>query len=143
MHDVTVRAAEPRDIEAIAALAGELGYPSTPDEIRARLRHLPPDVNAIFVADDGQAIGWVHVAAQMSLESGAFAQIRGLIVAETHRGRGIGARLVAAAEEWARARNAPRMRVVSNVIRERTHVFYERNGYRVTKEQKAFEKRLS
>ena len=143
MHDVSIRAAGASDIDALAALSGELGYPSTADEIRARLAQLSPDANAILVADDGQVVGWIHVATQMSLETGFYAQIRGLVVAETHRSRGIGAKLVAAAEEWASARNAPRMRVFSNVTRERTHLFYERHGYRVTKLQKSFEKRLS
>ena len=33
--------------------------------------------------------------------------------------------------------------VRSNIIRERTHVFYERLGYAVTKTQKVFRKKVS
>jgi GNAT superfamily N-acetyltransferase len=138
-----IRAATPDDFEAIAALAGELGYPSTAEQIRARFAQLAPDANAILVADDGHVTGWIHIAMRFSIEVDPGAQICGLVVAETHRGRGIGAKLVAAAEQWARERNMPRVRVQSNVIRERTHLFYERNGYESRKRQVVFEKRLS
>ena len=33
---IKVRSAEERDIAALARLAGELGYPSTPEEVRER-----------------------------------------------------------------------------------------------------------
>ena len=44
------------------------------------------------------------------------------------------------AEEWAARHGCPRVRVRSNVIRERTHRFYERLGYRAVKSQKVFDK---
>jgi len=61
-------------------------------------------------------------------------------VAEAQRSGGVGAALVAAAEEWARVKLCARIRVRSNVVRERTHRFYERLGYRVVKSQKVFDK---
>jgi GNAT superfamily N-acetyltransferase len=54
----------------------------------------------------------------------------------------VGARLLASAEEWARKRGCKSMSVRSNVIRERAHKFYERNGYEHYKTQKAFRKKL-
>lgn len=144
MHDIIVRRAMREDNDAIAALAGELGYPSTPEEMRPRLDELLiADTEAVFVAVDAdQVIGWVQVGVTMSLESGDFAEIRGLVVAESHRSRGAGAHLVAAAEKWAASRGLVRVRVRSNVIRERTHRFYERLGYTIRKSQKAFEKAI-
>jgi len=144
MHDVTVRRAMREDNDAVAALAGELGYATTPEEMQPRLDELLiADTEVVFVAVDGGAvIGWVQAGVTMSLESGDFAEIRGLVVAETHRSRGAGARLVTAAEEWAASRGLVRIRVRSNVIRERTHRFYERLGYAIRKSQKAFEKAI-
>lgn len=98
------------------------------------------DHDAVLVTDD--LTGWIHVALVQSLESAPFAEIRGLVVDEAHRGRGIGQTLVAAAEDWARSRDVNRIRVRSNVKRERTHPFYERLGYATTKSQKVFDKRL-
>ena len=142
MHDVSVRAAAREDANALAALAGELGYPSTTDEMLVRFDALP-ESETVLIAADPNVIAWIQVGMTFSLESGAFAEIRGLVVQESHRSRGVGALLVDAAEQWARARGMSRMRVRSNVIRERTHRFYERLGYVVKKSQKAFEKSLS
>jgi GNAT superfamily N-acetyltransferase len=60
--------------------------------------------------------------------------------AQAQRSGGVGAALVAAAEEWARVKSCARLRVRSNVVRERTHRFYERLGYRVVKSLKVFDK---
>ena len=99
------------------------------------------DRDTVFVADhDGACRGWIQLSVVESLESGRFAEIRGLVVAEGERGSGIGAALVGAGEEWARARGCRRVRVRSNVVRERTHRFYERLGYRAVKSQKVFDK---
>jgi GNAT superfamily N-acetyltransferase len=141
VHDLNVRRAARNDDAAIAALAGELGYPATADEMRSRLDALPA-TEAVFVGVDPNVIAWIQVGITVALESAAFAEIRGLVVSEAHRSHGIGAVLVAAAEEWASAQGMARMRVRSNVVRERTHRFYERLGYVVKKSQKSFEKRL-
>ncbi|MDQ3282160.1 MAG: GNAT family N-acetyltransferase [Acidobacteriota bacterium] len=137
-----IRAATLEDTPRIAELAGQLGYPCTEAEMHPRLAALlaNTDHDAVLVTDD--LTGWIHVALVQSLESAPFAEIRGLVVDEAHRGRGIGQTLVAAAEDWARSRDVNRIRVRSNVKRERTHPFYERLGYATTKSQKVFDKRL-
>ena len=55
---------------------------------------------------------------------------------------GVGAALLAVAEDWARAQGFSTMRLRSNVIRERAHRFYEREGYRRIKSQAVFRKPL-
>ena len=139
---MVIRAVESRDIHALAALAGELGYPTSAGQMARRLAAVAGrDEHAVFVADDdGGCVGWIHVSIIDSLENDRHAEIRGLIVAAGRRGGGIGAALVDAAERWARARSCARVRVRSNVVRERTHRFYERLGYRVVKSQKVFDK---
>ena len=44
------------------------------------------------------------------------------------------------AEAWAVAQGLGKVRVRCNVVRERTHRFYEREGFVVTKTQKIFDK---
>ena len=68
--------------------------------------------------------------------------INGLVVGEKQRSNGAGARLLGAAEKWARGKKCVNMSVRSNVVRKRAHVFYERNGYEHYKTQKAFRKPL-
>lgn len=145
MDDVAIRPARPSDVAVIASLNGELGYPTTSDEMRPRVDAVLalPDEHALVVATVHEEVAaWIQVSLVATIESGTFAEIRGLVVSSTHRSLGIGALLVSAAEDWARARGMTRIRVRSNVVRERTHAFYERLGYLVRKEQKVFEKTL-
>ena len=133
-----IRRAEASD--DITELARQLGYPEggrSLAAIRAR------DDHAVFVAIDGERIvGFIHVCVMLSLESDSYAEIRALIVDESQRGGGIGASLVSAAEKWAGEMRMERVRVRSNVIRERARRFYERLGYAVTKTQNVFDKGL-
>ena len=97
----------------------------------------------VIVAErDGRVRGWIEVMIVESLATDPFAEIHTLIVDEEERGLGLGARLVAAAEAWAVERGLTRVRVRSNVARERTRRFYEKRGYTVTKTQYVFDKML-
>ena len=144
-EELKIRRAKSADAPRIAVLAGELGYPATAAEMRKRLLGIKPaSLHAVFVADapeDG-VIGWVHVSKQPLLEVEIRAEVSGLVVAEGQRGLGAGARLLATAEDWARKHGCKSMSVRSNVIRERAHKFYERNGYEHYKTQKSFRKPL-
>ena len=144
---VRIRKARRSDAERIAQLSGELGYPATAGQIATRLRQLKPaSKHAVFVAECSDTtvglVGWLHVSVSHLLESDIRAEVNGLIVAEGQRSAGAGAKLLEAAEEWARRHGCQGMNVRSNVLRERAHGFYERNGYEHYKTQKAFRKPL-
>ncbi|RME31505.1 MAG: GNAT family N-acetyltransferase, partial [Thermoflexia bacterium] len=103
-----IRPAQLDDAPTLAALAGQLGYPTTPEEMTARLQALAGDdhhVVFVTVEADGQVVGWVHVYLCPLLIAGPEAEIGGLVVDQAHRSRGIGARLVREAGEWARVRD--------------------------------------
>ena len=144
-NELKIRRAKSADAQRLADLAGQLGYPATTAQLRERLRTIEPALqHAVFVADyakDG-VIGWLHVSRQPLLEEELRAEVNGLVVADGQRSLGAGARLLAAAEEWARKRGCKGMSVRSNVLRERAHKFYERNGYEHYKTQKSFRKPL-
>ena len=144
---IKIRKARRSDADRIAQLSGELGYPASAAQIAVRLRQLTPvSKHAVFVAESPEAatgvVGWVHVSVSHLLESDVRAEVNGLIVAEGQRSAGAGAKLLEAAEAWARRRGCRGMNVRSNVIRERAHKFYERQGYEHYKSQKAFRKPL-
>jgi GNAT superfamily N-acetyltransferase len=142
---VKIRRARTSDASKLAELSGQLGYATTAAEITKRLRKLKPaSENALFVAEslDAGVVGWAHVSVTHLVEVGTRAELNGLIVAENQRSLGAGARLLEAAEDWARKHGCPGMSVRSNVIRERAHKFYERQGYEHYKTQKAFRKAL-
>ncbi len=143
--ELTIRRAKSTDAARIAVLSGQLGYPATTAQMRKRLLGIKPDSqHAVFVAESAKegVIGWVHVSRQPLLEVEIRAEVNGLVVAEGQRSVGAGARLLAAAEDWAGKHGCKGMSVRSNVIRERAHQFYERHGYEHYKTQKSFRKPL-
>jgi GNAT superfamily N-acetyltransferase len=146
MADVSIRAAALADAARLAALTEVLGYPATADLLAERLdRLLGRDEELVLVAEvtPGHIVGWVHVGERELLESGRRCEILGLVVDLTCRGRGVGRRLVQAAEAWASTRGLDQMAVRSNVGRAESHPFYERLGYVRAKTQHAYRKRLS
>jgi PhnO protein len=140
-----VRRARASDARRIAQLSGELGYPATAAAITKRMRKVnAASHSALLVAESAGVgvLGWAHVGVEHILEVGTRAELYGLIVAEGQRSLGAGARLLEAAEGWARKHGCPSVSVRCNVIRERAHKFYLRNGYEHYKTQKAFRKTL-
>jgi GNAT superfamily N-acetyltransferase len=144
--EVTVRPAKPEDVERITDLCGQLGYPSTVEQVQARLAHilLDPMHHQVFVAEtaEHQVTGWIHICVLRALESDRQAEIWGLVVDENHRSGGVGQLLIERAEAWAREHDCLAIGVHSNVIRERAHEFYKRHGYEIIKTQRVFRKRL-
>jgi GNAT superfamily N-acetyltransferase len=134
-----------RDAAAVADLATQLGYPSSEVEIADRFGALKDRRDARVLVGEGSngaIVGWIHMQITESLESGARAEIWGLVVAEPARGAGVGKALVEAGERWALSSGLKVIVVRSNTIRLEAHKFYEHLGYQVIKTQKAFRKRL-
>jgi GNAT superfamily N-acetyltransferase len=140
-----VRPAQPCDCEAMADLAGQLGYECTGEEVRKRLRDMQ-DSNqyAVFVAElpERQIAGWIGASLFRSIETASCVEINGLVVDNGIRSRGIGKILLSAVEEWARSIGFDVISVHSNVTRDRAHRFYLNNGYAQVKTQKEFRKSL-
>ena len=142
---IHLRKPDTGDEEALAVLCGELGYPSSAQEIIERLSHfLDREDHFVLVATDNSdtPVGWIHAFVAHRVETDAFAEIGGMVVSEEHRGTGIGKQLLGKAEEWARSQKVRAIRVRSNVVRERAHDFYERAGYKQTKTSHVFQKPL-
>jgi len=140
-----IRRARLGDAAAAAELSRQLGYPASGKEMKQRLsKLLRLRHNAILVAEtlSREVIGWLHVSVTPLLEVSLRAEVNGLVVDEKRRSAGAGAKLLRAAERWAKSKGCKNMSVRSNVIRERAHTFYLRNGYQHYKTQKAFRKNL-
>ena len=142
---MTIRPARASDARVLAQLSGQLGYPTTTELAGARLAELlKRDDHAVLVADSslGEVIGWVHVLRAFTLESGASAELAGLVVAEGHRSQGTGQALMTAVCAWAEAKGLNRIRVWCNTIRVDAHRFYERLEFTRAKTQVVFTKPL-
>jgi ribosomal protein S18 acetylase RimI-like enzyme len=142
-NEARIRRVRPEDVKRVAELCAQLGYPAQAKEMRARLREVLRDREAAcFVAETKEegVVGWIHVSVTPLLEVERRGEVNGLVVDEAVRSRGAGALLLAAGEKWARGKRCKGMSVRSNVLRERAHGFYLRNGYEHYKTQKAFRK---
>ena len=141
---VEIGAAGPADAPELARLSTQLGYPMSAEEAVQRLAALDgqPDHRLLVARRGGGVAGWLQVSRTRIFETPDSAEIAGLVVDEAHRGAGIGPMLLRAAEDWARRRGCRAVRVRSNVIRERAHAFYRREGYGEIKQQRVFEKEL-
>jgi len=139
-----VREMTAADVDAVAALSGQLGYESSASATATRFADLArlPDSLVLVAERDRGIVGWVHVLVQRRIEVDPFAEIGGLVVDPRARGGGIGAALLAAAEAWAGARCLRAVRVRSNTVRADAHRFYQRAGYAVLKTQVNFHKPL-
>jgi GNAT superfamily N-acetyltransferase len=140
-----IRTARPADFARIAELAGQLGYPSSAGDIEQRLAGMNvAGEHAVFVAQlaDGSIAGWIGGFVYRSVEADARIEISGLVVDERFRSQAVGRFLLERAEAWAREKGCSATGLRSNVIRERAHAFYERQGYEHTKTQKSFRKNV-
>lgn len=108
-----------------------------------RLPHYSSD-QAVFVAESGggQLMGWVQVCVRTILVADRHAEVEGLVVDESWRGKGVGHALMKRAEAWARQKGCKVVSLRSNIVREGARPFYEGIGYRVVKTQWAFRKIL-
>ena len=137
----TIRAATDADAPAIARLMTQLGYPQDDSMARARVAASTAHGHVVFVAEatgGGAIVGSIQVGALASLENDPFAQILALVVDENVRGQRVGAQLVARAVAWASERGYAKLRVRTNVVRKDAHRFYEREGFRLLKEQRVY-----
>jgi len=135
-----IRPASPADAEALAGLCGELGYPSTTERVRDRLRLLDDPERALLVAEcAGSVAGFIDVHVQRVVEEDPYAEIGGLVVKAEHRGEGLGTALLAAAAEWGRGRSLAVMWIRANLARDGVHDFYPAVGCRRVKDQRVYE----
>jgi GNAT superfamily N-acetyltransferase len=139
-----IRTAALADAAEIARLSAQLGYPAGVAVFEARLRRLlDSPLHAVLVAQgDGALAGLAGLEQRLTLENGERVEIVGLVVDADARRQGVGRALVAAAEQWTRARGLDEMFLRSNVVRPEAHAFYEGLGFTRTKTQHAYLRRL-
>lgn len=139
------RQAAAGDEAGLARLCGQLGYPSSAEAVARRLGELAgrSDHFVLVAVDEGEKpVGWVHAFVARRVESDTFVEVGGMVVSQSHRGQGIGTELLARAEQWAEGQGVGIVRLRSNVVRERAHVFYADRGYERTKTSFVFQKNL-
>jgi GNAT superfamily N-acetyltransferase len=140
-----IRPAVLADGAVLRELFAQLGYPAPMLDFMRRLGDVLADpTQTLLVAESGGvAVGVAQLGRLTLLEADGYAQLLALVVAEAHRSQGLGAALVTASESWARDQGSMTLTVRSNVVRTRTHAFYERLGYTRVKSQHTLKKSLT
>ena len=154
MFDFRVRPAQPADRAALARLREALWPESLAEEHEQELALILagdapgtlPLVVFVAEAGDGSLIGFLEVGLRSHADgcdpAHAVGYVEGWYVAENHRKRGIGKKLYAAAEEWARGRGCVEMASdaqIDNTLSQRVH---ERLGFQIVERSVLFRKAL-
>jgi GNAT superfamily N-acetyltransferase len=131
---IAIREAVATDSEGIAELIDQLGYAGPADEVATRLDAIESSGQHVLVAElDERVAGCLSTSTMTVLHRPApVGRISMMVVAESLRGQGIGARLVAAAERLLAAKGCQIVEVTSNLRRADAHRFWERIGYERT-----------
>ena len=140
-----IRKVEMRDVSDITRLAGVLGYPISESIVKNNMSRILNDKKQEFlVFDNGnQVVGFIEAETYDAVYSKEIMfNVLGLVVDAQEQGQGIGAQLLSALEENAKARGINVIRLNSGVQRHEAHQFYEHQGYTSNHSQKRFLKVL-
>jgi GNAT superfamily N-acetyltransferase len=120
------------DIPVAQDLLSQLGYGLDLPEVRRRYDIVAgsPDHAITLAAHDGRIVALCHIYARPALDKPPEAVVQALVVDQASRGLGIGKRMMAAAEAWAKDRGFNSIALASHVSRSDAHAFYEALGYR-------------
>ena len=132
------------DLPAIVPLATQLGYECSYEQLVDRFSmRLHDETNALFVGEDSVLIvAFMQVHETWTLMTGRRAEINAIVVDEKMRGKGYGREMMDVAENWARNRSLPKLRLGSRTSRSATHEFYKKYGFSVEKTWFIFSKYL-
>jgi GNAT superfamily N-acetyltransferase len=132
---VTVREAQRRDAAAVAALLGELGYPSTPEQAAERIERIAADSSTLLLVAEveGEMAGLAALHVQNLVERDHVGcELAAMVVGARFRRRRVGALLMEAIEEAARLLGCVHLVLNTAHRRADAHAFYEALGYEHT-----------
>lgn len=122
-------------IGAVTTLAGQLGYPGNEVDILKRLEWLKSlSHHGLFVyMKDGIVLGWAHFEVVYDLIEKTMTEIKAIVVDENARGLGVGHSLIEEAKTWSKVQGLDAIYLSCNIVRDRTHQFYQREGFQINR----------
>lgn len=149
-RDITVRPLEETDLAEWLRLRGLLWDASSEDDHKAEMVDIIEHPESQFVAvaerEDGSLAGFLEGSIRQHVEdceTDNVGYLEGWFVESEYRQSGIGARLVEAAEQWARSKGCTEMASdaeIGNVVSQQAHT---RLGYNETSRLVHLKKRLA
>lgn len=122
-------------VSGMLPLMDQLGYPTTLDALKTRFRmFMVKEGNSIVVAiDNAIVVGWIAWARSRFFVDDLWGyRIEGLVVDKTHRGQGIGKKLIQFMEAEVKIDIPCEIELTTYMSRAKdgTHDFYHNLGYR-------------
>ena len=143
MPEICIRPARPPDREPLSRLFHAL-WPENPaehyaEEITPTLAGTPvsslPTIILVAESADTTLVGFLEVALRSHADGcdvrHPVGYLEGWYLIESHRGRGLGKQLLAAAENWARAQGCTEMASDAWIDNDLSHRVHERLGFEV------------
>jgi len=140
-----IRQSDIQDADRIRILSEQLGYSSTLKQIEQRLKKIQSNATHIlYVATiiNDYVVAWGHASVTDLLMLPNQVILWGLVVDENYQNQGIGQALIQSIEQWANQIGCAGIMLYSNIKRQETHLFYEKNGYSNIKQSLVFAKSL-
>lgn len=116
-------------LEQIPELLSEVGIRTSLADIHSRIAALPRHDRILLALDGERLIGYAHLRITQDLLTNETAEVSSIVVRASERRQGVGRRLIAAAEAWARESGRARLLLRTDVIRTDAHAFYVAQGY--------------
>ena len=113
------------------------------EEAQNRVDKLPSEDRLLLVVEGEYLYGYAHLRIAHDLIDTETAVVVSVIVREDRRREGIGSRLIAAAETWARQSGRSRLLLRTDVVRTGAHAFFVALGYEGSSTQLEFIRHLS
>ena len=151
---VKIRLAVPGDLKVLGKMRHALWPDSSvehhEDELVPILAGKPPGIMPLvyFVAEDAsrEVVGFVEVGLRSAADGCDWARavgyVEGWYVAESYRRRGVGAQLIAAAENWAREQGCTEMASDTQIDNTQSLQAHLRLGYEIAERSILFRKSL-
>lgn len=135
MLNMIIRVACSSDVPQMANLMGQLGYPTSVEQMRKRFEKISaePSYHTLVIEVEGRVVGMSGLCTGIFYESdGIYVRIVAFVVDDTYRNQGLGKLLLAKSEKWARSNGADGIVLNSGNRAERmaAHAFYKALGYR-------------
>jgi GNAT superfamily N-acetyltransferase len=116
-------------VAQIAELNRQLSPEAALEHTQRRVRALPKEDRILLAVEGDRLLGYAHIRITRDLLSDEAAEVVTLAVAPDHRRKGVGRRLVHAAEAWARESGRSRLVLRTNVVVTAAHAFFVALGY--------------
>lgn len=129
-----IRKATSNDIPELASLMGQLGYPTSVEQMKMRFNNIEsiPNHYTLVAGYDDKVVGMIGFHTGFLYNNdGVYARVIALIVDSNYRNKGIGKLLLTEAEKVAKNLGTSGIGLNSGNRSERdtAHQFYERMGY--------------